>query len=186
LPSGQVVFHPAGLARPRSGRHEDPTVWAGKLQYGSNRSVTVTVRLRIRERVRAVIASKTIPAGSAVEADALEIREIVRFPEANEPVGDAMAVTGLRTVRAIRAGEPVRAGWLTPSALVHPGDSVDVVVVRGSARVRVSGRSESSMLPGKKGVVQLADGRRVTGRAVAKGLVINALPDDGAGPVSGR
>jgi flagella basal body P-ring formation protein FlgA len=96
------------------------------------------VRASISAEVQ--VAALAMPSGRPIAADdlALARHDVTNIPDA---VSDAQAILGMTSRRSIRAGEPVREGWLAPSTLVRRGDAVSIVARSGEIEVTVAGEA---------------------------------------------
>jgi flagella basal body P-ring formation protein FlgA len=129
VPVGTVSFARAGL----STTGVSPNIWRGHVTYDETRSIPIWVKVKITVERTWIEASETIATGKVIEASQLVIRKGPRFPFGPAPIDAVDLAIAHKTLRAIRAGDPIFAAMLTTPPDVERGDIVRVEVTSGGA-----------------------------------------------------
>jgi len=88
-------------------------------------------------------------------------------PQRNEPV----IVAGWTTKRRVRMGEPLRPPVVEAPRAVRPGDTVQLIVERGTVTIALTGKATGSAAIGERVIVRADTGRRMAGVVVEPGVV---------------
>lgn len=169
VPAGTIEFPRFGLSRPAGGA---PAIWRGRIRYGSGRTYPIWASVRLRVRHTRVIAIRALTAGRAIEADAIEVRQIDGFPFEAAAPASLSEVAGRSPRRTIPAGQPIEARNLVAPREVEAGSQVEVEARGGSARIVIAARAESSGRIGDTVMVRNpVTGKRLRGVVQAKGRV---------------
>ena len=114
-----------------------------------------------------LVAARDLQAGILLAA--ADVRD---HPGQHGSPDDPAELIGLRLLRAVAAGTPLRLSLVSAPLLVRRGDRVAVVADGGGFRIEAS--AEALEAGGRDAVIRLrslSSGRLVTGRIVAPGLV---------------
>jgi flagella basal body P-ring formation protein FlgA len=166
VPEGTLEFPITGLRRALG-----PMFWYGFVRYAGGRHFAVWAKVRVRLATPVVVAAEDLKPGQAIDAAQLklETREDV-FPR--ETVQALSGVAGKVPRRPIRAGTVVSAEALGPAPDVARGDTVQVEVRIGSARLALDGLVESSAFTGQRVAVRNPiSNKRFLARVEGKGRV---------------
>ncbi|MCC6858226.1 MAG: flagellar basal body P-ring formation protein FlgA [Bryobacterales bacterium] len=171
-PDGELIFPAAGLSRPPAGAPRSPVFWRGRLKYGGH-SLPVWARLRVWRTGRRVVAAEALPAGRPVEAGQLRLETIEGPPFGEPAVSRIEEAAGRVPRRTLRKGEPVTPRLLAAAPDVRRGETVQVEVMEGSARLRFEARAESGGRTGETITVRNpGSGRRFRARIEGRGAVV--------------
>ncbi len=147
VPRGAIEFLMGGLQRSKA---PAPQLWRGAVRYHPRKTIPIWARVRILAFREQVMAARDLDAGRAIPADGLVIRRVEASPLDPPAVSSVEAAAGRRLRRTIRAGEPVYAGMLAPAVDVERGDTVQVEVSSGAARLTLAAVAESGGVVGDR------------------------------------
>jgi len=173
LPHGTLVFPVSGLSRAPASAPRSPVYWRGRLKYGGSRSLPVWVKLRAWKTVTQAVAAEALPAGKPIAAAQLRLEQ-ADWPPFSEPGASRIeAVAGRVPRRSLRRGEPVVQKLLAAMRDVQRGETVQVEVQEGGARLSFRAKAESGGRVGD--TIQIRNpenGRRFRARVEAPGRVV--------------
>ncbi len=135
VPQGTLVFAKAGLST--------TGVWRGHVTYDETRSMPIWVKVKITVERTWVEASEPIATGKIIEASQIAIKEGRRFPFGPAPIDTFDLALAHKTLRSIRAGDPIFAAMLTTPPAVERGDTVRVEVISGGALLAFDAQAQS-------------------------------------------
>ena len=165
-PEGTLDFPRSGL-RPAPGGG----FWSGSVRYAGNRRFVVWARVKVLEVSKRVVAREGLKAGTTLDPSLL-IEETREVPPDTGFAAAIDEVAGKALRRPVAAGEAIRAVWLEAPKLVVRGDTVQVQVQRGGARLELEGRAEASGSAGETiPVLNPLTHRRFRARVEGKGRV---------------
>ena len=138
VPLGDVVFRDISL---RPDRRDGTKLLHGGVQYAPGRRVPVWARVRALEKPKGLVAAQDLRAGVRMEASQ------VRLADLDFAVGPRLTapedITGLMPRHAIAAGTPLTPRMLIQCRDVDPGQTVQVRVRAGAARLSFESRAET-------------------------------------------
>jgi flagella basal body P-ring formation protein FlgA len=119
-----------------------------------------------------VVTRNPVARGQTLQADDLMLREVDIARERKPVYRDVDDVVGLRSKRALDAGDLVHAGLLKRARLVRRGASVQIIARLGSLEVSMHGEALSDGGRGDRiRVRNRTSGRVVTGTVVGRGVI---------------
>ena len=148
VPRGGFEFRREGLGTPALPDSPAPVIWRGNVVYGDNRRFAVWARVLISASISRVVATGNLKRGEPIQASQLRMESIEGFPSASDVAHDIVQVAGQVPLRDIPSGKEIHLALVTSAPDVARGDTVDVEVHSGGARVAFTGKAESS---GRKG-----------------------------------
>jgi flagella basal body P-ring formation protein FlgA len=167
-PEGEVVF-------PSTGLHATATsgYWAGFVRYGSDRRFAIWARVKITAPVARVVATRPVKAGQILDAADLRSETQETFPSTDHFVTSVEEAAGRVARRTIPSGAFLRPAWLDAPKDVRPGDTVQVEVFQGAARLRLEGVAQGAGVAGDTIPVENpVSKRRFPARVEGKGKVL--------------
>ncbi len=171
-PRGTYVFPRAGLSRSST-----DTLWRGYVAYGKGRRFDIWARVKIAMPLTRVVAVTTIKAGDAIGASQVRVETFEGFPGADAAARNLDEVMGRVARGMISAGRPVLLSQLSAPLDVKAGESVDVEVTSGRARLSLEGRAENSGRDGDTiSVRNPKSGKAFRARVEGKGKVVVMVP----------
>jgi len=183
VPSGQLRFPRSGLAAPPAAKPAEPVFWRGTLLYGSSKSLPVWARLRILLLRTRVVARRDLPAGKPLRAEDLSLEQVREFPFSGAALASIQQAAGALPRRAIPAGRPLDEGLLEPPNDIQRGDTVQVEVISGGARLLLEARAETAARAGRPLLLRSPlTGRRFQAVAEGKGKALLRADQPGAIP----
>ncbi len=143
VPRGQIEFRREDLGSAGSSTARTPVMWRGRVIYGGDHTFSIWARVIVSALLPRVVAAGSIPAGTAIPARLLrqESREV--FPAAGDVAEQVADVIGRTSIRAIAPGQEIHLANLKVAADVNRGDSVQVEVRSGSAKLGFIARAEA-------------------------------------------
>lgn len=128
------------------------------------------VYLPVQVRVLAVapVLAQPLPAGTEITPEHLVDAEVDWAASRQPPLVDTERMIGRRLVRALPAGEALRAADLQRPVWFDAGDTVKVVAVGPGYEVSAQGQALGRGLDGQSVRVRTGAGRVITGTAVAE------------------
>lgn len=136
------------------------TLWEGG--SSSRRYVRVGVR---RE---APVAARDVRRGTEIAVEDVRQVEVVDWTGSRAPALDPV---GMVATRALLAGEVLAEPAIRPPLLFNGGDEVEAVLEHPGVIMRVRAEALQSGRLGESVHVRLTSGKRMTGRAIARGVV---------------
>ena len=143
VPRGRLEFARERLAAPAAANQRVPVLWRGDVVYGDGHRYAVWARVRITASCTHLIAAEALHAGKIVEARQVRTESATCFPAPENIASLADQAIGLKLLRPIAAGSPVRRDWLAQPNDVNRGDSIRIEVFSGAARLAFTGKAES-------------------------------------------
>jgi flagella basal body P-ring formation protein FlgA len=137
-PGGELVFPASGLRQSPAGGY-----WSGYVKYAGNRRFMLWARVKVHVAAARVIATEDLKPGLPLDTAQLRLETREEVPAAGF-VGAVEEAAGKVSRRAIAAGAALRAEWLEPAKAVLRGQTVQVEVVHGGARLKLEGVAEAS------------------------------------------
>jgi flagella basal body P-ring formation protein FlgA len=144
-PAGEIVFLRKALRAPGpSATPNAPVLWRGEVRYAGSRRFAIWARVSISALVSRVHAVEPLPAGAPVSAAQLRLERGEGFPLLERDASSMEQVVRRKPRRTVAAGSAVRLDWLANDRQVERGDTVEVRVHSGAARLAFTGRAESA------------------------------------------
>jgi len=144
LPAGDIEF-PAAALEPSIG---DAQVWRGYVRYSSTKKAPLWARVRISERVEAVVAAKDLAANVPIAAASLRIETRNGPVERRQVALRIEDVVGRIPKQAIRSGTPIPLDLLATAPSIRRGDAVKVEVRSGRAHLSFDAVAENEAREG--------------------------------------
>ena len=167
-PEGDLVFRRAGLRANSTG-----AIWFGAVQYAPNREFTIWAKVRVTVETPRIVAIANLAPGKPIEASQLKLQTIADFPPPQPLVTTLEEAVGRYPRVAISAGSSIRRDSLEPPQDVHQGETVEVEVASGNARLRFEGRAAGSGSIGATiPVINPTSSKRFQARIEEKGKVL--------------
>jgi flagella basal body P-ring formation protein FlgA len=142
VPSGRLKFDRRMLGKP-DGR-DGFAMWRGSVVYDGAKTVPFWAKVRIRIRQRLVRAARVIPANSVLQsADLKESEEETAFTSEGAPPL-LPELVGKETRREIQPGEIVRSASVRNRNDIQRGQTVEVIVESGDARIKTEAKALNS------------------------------------------
>jgi flagella basal body P-ring formation protein FlgA len=144
--------------------------WVARVESGPPESpASMSVRVRAGVLVRSPVAAHALERGHLIAPEDVRLAEVVRW---GEPGPEPLAVIdGWETQRVIAEGEALRPPAVDAPLMVRSGDAIRIVWRRGGLELAVPGQAAGSARLGRTARVRTAEGRSLTGVAVAPGIV---------------
>jgi flagella basal body P-ring formation protein FlgA len=166
-PEGELRFPLSGLRQIPGG-----AFWSGFVTYGGGHRFSVWARVKVFAPAVRVVARETIPVGRTLDPGLLRIETREEFPAPGflesfeESAGKAVR-------RSIPAGAPIRSEWLEAARVIHSGDTVEVELAAGAARLKLTGTALSDGAVGAIILVLNPDSKRTfRARVLSSGKVL--------------
>jgi len=138
-PLGPPEFPLSGLRQGASGGY-----WNGFVPYGSNHRFAIWAKVKVQVSTARVVAAEELKAGRLIGAAQLRV-EMGEQPPGTSPYAAAIdEVTGRVARLTIAAGAPIRQAWVEAAKDVLRGDTVQVEVLQGGARLAFQAQAEAS------------------------------------------
>ena len=147
MPKGELRF---GTGETRAATDPQRSVQLlGRLMYAPRQSLPVWARVRVSVCRTVVTAITGISAGSTIQPDQISVaqRDVSPFTEVIASVADA---AGRIARKNIRSGQILAAGELDLAPDIRKGETVQVTIISGEARVSLTALAEGSARSGAK------------------------------------
>ena len=173
VPEGALVFPKEALRAPGPGTPPGaPVLWRGAVRYGGGKRFPVWARVIVSAPAARVRAAVELRAGEVVRAEQLRLEQAEGFPLGRREASTLEQVAGRRPRRTIPADAIIPPDLLDEPRDVERGDTVQVEVASGAARLTFAGRAESAGSAGQAVQVRNPDSRRLfPARVAGKGAV---------------
>ncbi len=137
-PEGEPEFPVSGLRQTPTG-----AIWNGFVRYAGNRRFFIWAKVTIAVAAPRVIAVEDLKPGKPVEAFQLRVETRDGFPGA--PILSTIEeAAGRIPRRSLPAGTVLQPQWLEPAREVVRGQTVEVEVISGTARLTLEAEAEAS------------------------------------------
>ena len=146
---------------------------------------TLHVKVDVERRIRALVVTRTISRGEALDRGSVELREVYLDQDRGEPLTDAALLRGQSAASLMREGHVVYAEDVASPVLVQRGELVTVRCLSGRLVVRTVGRAGQNGRDGE--LIQVRnDSTRETYLATVTGSreVTVRMDEDRAEPVA--
>ncbi len=180
VPRGRLEFRREGLHAPPQDRPGAPVDWRGSVLYGENHRFAVWARVSISAKLNRIVAAENLRRGERIMPSQLRLQTVEGFPDPGDLDQRIENIAGRISSRDVGAGEVVRVGQTTAATDVLRGESVEVEVQRGAARLLLTGRAETGGRAGEMVAVRnLSSNRLFKARVVGRGKVRVDSPAEG-------
>ncbi|HWC00582.1 MAG TPA: flagellar basal body P-ring formation chaperone FlgA [Bryobacteraceae bacterium] len=178
VPRGELRFPRAGLPSPGPSPAPCPALlWKGYVQYSGGRRFPVWARVRVSAALRRVVALEDLPASLPVRESQVRLESGEAFPFGRAGVRSLEEVVGRVPRRAIASGTVITPALLEEPRDVNRGDTVEIRVETGAARLSFHGRAETAGRVGETvSIRNLTSGKAFSARVEDKGRVRVDLP----------
>ncbi len=166
-PDGELQFPLAGLRQTGSGEF-----WTGFVRYAGGRRFAVWAKVRVRVAILRVVATADLDAGRALDASQLRVESSESFPGGGGWFGSVDPLIGRVLRRSVRAGVALRPQWLDFAKDITAGDTVQVEVRSGGARLQMQAVAEAGGSVGQSITVRNPGSKKIfRARVEGKGRV---------------
>jgi flagella basal body P-ring formation protein FlgA len=146
--------------------------WSGHVTYAGKHRFAVWARVKVKIAATRVIAAQDLRPGVLLDAAQFRLETREEVPGAGF-AGSVEEVAGKISRRAVVAGTALRTEWLEPAKVVMRGETVEVEVIHGGARLKLEGLAESSGAIGETIPIQNpVSKQRFQARVESKGRVV--------------
>jgi len=170
VPPGKLVFSLSGLQQTPAGSTQ--VLWRGVSRGADGRETPIWARARITAAMSRVVAVKDLPNRKPIRADQVRLETCEDFPLEHAIARNLDEVVGYLPKMSLRAGAAIRKSELDQPIDVSLGDSVEVDVAMGGARLKLTAKAQSA---GSKGALvtvrNLSSGKDFKARVTGKGQV---------------
>jgi flagella basal body P-ring formation protein FlgA len=169
-PRGRIEFKREGLGSPASSDSAAPVIWRGSVVYGENRKFSIWARVIVTATLPRVVAVEALKRGAPIHASQVRAETVEGFPSRGDLAQNTDEVVGKAPWRDIPAETPIRLAGLTQAPDVSRGDTVEVEVRAGAARLALTAKAESAGRSGELITVRnLTSNRVFAARVSGKG-----------------
>ncbi|MES1258038.1 MAG: flagellar basal body P-ring formation chaperone FlgA, partial [Acidobacteriota bacterium] len=141
VPAGDLVF-PPGALDPAPAADQNVRLWRGYVRYTDTRKFAVWARVRVTQKLVAVVAGKDLARNVPLDVEALRV-EPWTGPVLREPVALRLEdVVGHILKRPLQAGAVIPLALLEEPPAVRRGEAVQVEVLCGPARLQLDAIAE--------------------------------------------
>ena len=156
----------------RSGQAGNTARWTVALSCVGPQSWTLYVPVRVSQPQSVLVATRNLPAGSALVAADLRSERRDTAALAQGYVDEQARIDGLVLSRPLAAGAVLTPSALAKATVIKRGEAVTLVGRSGSFEVRAQGKAMADAAPGDRLAVENTSSRRlVQGRVLADGSV---------------
>lgn len=121
---------------------------------------TLNVRLRVKVWREAVVATRAIRTGEAIDPDAVMLQQVAISEDSNDLTTDPSEVVGKIARRPIAAGQPIRRAVLDEPAIIRRGQNVKLLVHLDGAVIEAGAIAQQDGKAGDRIRVQVTDTRK--------------------------
>jgi len=133
VPPGKISFRMEGLRRPPSAG--SPAEWRGDVIYGENRRFAIWARVLISVSSSRLVAIDNLKPGERITASQVRVDTVEGFPSGSGLARSFDEIGERVPWRAIAQGSEIQLAWLRVPADIARGETVEVEVHSGSARL---------------------------------------------------
>jgi flagella basal body P-ring formation protein FlgA len=145
VPAGSLEFPVTGLEAPAVAEPSiEPRIqlWRGYVRYTSTRKMPVWARVSVSRTLTAVVADRDLVANTPIPADALRIETRKGAVAVQDVATHLEDVVGRLPKLGLKAGVPIPLSVLMKAPDVRRGETVQVQVLCGTARLQLSAIAE--------------------------------------------
>lgn len=169
VPHGRLEFNRERLVAP-SGDQHGPVLWPGEVVYAENQHYPVWARVKIAAPCTRLVATEPLRSGQPIRAEQIKTVSASCFPSPDNAALSPDSLVGQVLSRMIPAGGEIRAAWVTSPNDVNRGDTVEIEVHSGAARLAFTGKAEASGRAGDLIAIRNPTSNRIfQGRVSGKG-----------------
>jgi flagella basal body P-ring formation protein FlgA len=143
VPRGVVEFRRETLRRPGAAAPGTPIEWRGSVRYAKDRLFPIWARAVITAPVPRVVAAEPLKAGESIALEQLRVEAADLFPLTGDLPDELAQVAGRIPIRSIAAGEEIHLKQLKTAPDVNRGDSIEIEVHSGGARLAFTATAET-------------------------------------------
>ena len=153
VPRGTIEFT-ASTSLPSPSRSENGQLMRGVVRYGNRLTQPIWARVKVELDQQIVVASEPLPAGKPITERSVRIEQYRGFPLSAEFPTQISDVAGWAPRKTIAPGARISRANLTAAVVVEKGQTVDVDVVSGAARVKFTATAQTSARQGDRIVLE--------------------------------
>lgn len=169
VPEGPLQFPLSGLLNST----QQQRIWRGFIEYVPGRRYDVQARVVVRSPFRRVVPVRPIRAGERITADLIRVESGIGVPPGPGFATDTEQVAGQTSRRLLPADASIPLASLQRTATVARGDSLQVDVISGQARIRFDGIAQAPAGRGELVPIRMRDtGRIIHARVNGEGRAV--------------
>jgi flagella basal body P-ring formation protein FlgA len=167
VPAGEFVFPKDSLLPSSAGSN----LWNGWVWYEPRKRARIWARVRLRVYADRWVAAMDLAPGALLTAGGIRQERRSSGPEAEPPLALA-EIIGRRARTAVRAGQEIRGSMLADAMDIRRGETVEVHVSQGAARLRLTAIASADAKRGQWTTLRNPEnGNRFQARVAGPGLV---------------
>ena len=143
VPRGRLEFRRDDLAAPALPDLRTPVLWRGNVIYAGSRKFAVWARVIIAARLPRIVAVDSLIPGRPIAASQIRLEYGDGFPGRTDVARSLDQVIGRVALRGVAPAAEIHLALLAQPHDVKRGDTVEIEVRSGSARLAFTGKSES-------------------------------------------
>jgi len=144
VPNGSLEFRREGLHKPAINFSKTPVEWHGNVIYGPNQRFSIWARVRVSAPVQLVVAIDNLKLGEPIAASQLRLETKEMFPDRADLATNIQEVVGRIPWHSVAKDAPIHLAQLKVPMDVNRGETVEVEIRSGAARLVLSGTAESA------------------------------------------
>lgn len=153
VPRGTVEFS-AIPATPNLSRSENGHLIRGVVRYGNRLTLPIWARVKAEVDQQVVVATETLSPGKPITERSIRVEHYRGFPLSAEFTAQVSDIVGLAPRKTVAPGTRISRASLAAALAVEKGQTVDVDVVSGSARVKFTATAQSSARQGDRIILE--------------------------------
>ena len=144
VPKGTLDFPRSGLTHTASESPDVPVIWKGFVRKLAQRTVSVWARVKLSVEAERTVAVSPLPPGRPITQDQVRTEAFRAFPFDGHVLANSADIVGRVSRTSVRAGQAITRLLVTTKADINRGETVQITVISGTARVSFSARAETS------------------------------------------
>lgn len=153
VPRGTIEFT-AKSSMPSPSRSENGQLIRGVVRYGNRLTQPIWARVKVEVDQQVVVATESLPPGKPINERSVRLEQYRGFPLPTEFPAQISDVAGWAPRKTIPPGARISRASLTAALVVEKGQTVDVDVVSGAARVKFTATAQTSARQGDRIVLE--------------------------------
>ncbi|MCC6585899.1 MAG: flagellar basal body P-ring formation protein FlgA [Bryobacterales bacterium] len=145
----ELIPNPSAFTHSENGQ-----VIRGVVRYGNRLTQPIWVRVKVDLDQTVVVAREVLPAGKPIGESSLRVENVRGYPLPAEFPSKITDVAGLAPRKAISPGTRVSRLNLTAPLAIEKGQTVDVDVVSGAARIKFTATAQTSARQGDRIILE--------------------------------
>ncbi len=141
VPKGVIEFRREGLHKPATDK--GPQEWRGHVAYGAGQRFSIWARVTVSAPLEYVVAAEALKVGEPIAAAQIRVETRETFPLRGDLAEAADQVVGKLPWRPIAKDSVISLAGLKPAMDVNRGDTVEVEIRSGAARLALSAMAEA-------------------------------------------